>query len=566
MSKRFLFVSFVAALTALSGCDIPDPYMEMYNQLNRSKLKGPGYCSVTWHFNSGTPAQGSIYPQQVKKGTVLDSPSPNPTKDGHIFGGWYSDAGFNTEYNFSVPVTKNITLYAYWAEYGNGTEGAPFIVHDTPTLQKVGSGIADWTLSAHYKMIANITLELPPVNGTNWTRIGYGEPFTGTFDGNGKTITGLRIDVSSDTQGMFGVIGPNGVVKNLGLVNCSVSGYQSVGGVVGQNMGKIENCYTTGTVKGTSSIGGVAGTNESGTIQNCYATGSVSGTNYVGGIAGMNNGTIKNCYATGNVSGSSTVGGIVGQNGGTIQDCYATCRVDGSGDNVGGVVGYNDSGAEIQNCSATGPVSGSGNYIGGVAGSNGSNGTVQNCYATGNVTSDTGVAGGIAGHNNGGTIQNCYSRGSVEGSQSVGGVAGENSGTVQNCYATGIVSGDSESGGIVGYNIGGTVQNCVALNQSISVISGAIGRVVGFSHNNNEILTNNYAMNDMQLNGTMLNNSIDHASIDGASIIAAQYNSQDWWATRGNWNTTQGSAWNFNEVWVWDTSGRLPKLQNVGVQ
>ncbi len=196
------------------------------------------------------------------------------------------------------------------------------------------------------------------LGGGSWTPIGTENvPFTGTFDGNGHSITGLYINASdSNYQGLFGYVGPDGTVKNL-TVSGSVSGSSYIGGVVGRNNGgTIENCHNTVAVSGSGYVGGVVGINLGGTVENCYNTGTVSSENSnadIGGVVGYLaedkyiKGIVKNCYNAGTVNGSArNVGGVVGyiNGGGTATNCYNTGNVSSeSTENhwVGGVVGLN---------------------------------------------------------------------------------------------------------------------------------------------------------------------------------------------------------------------------------
>ena len=220
-----------------------------------------------------------------------------------------------------------------------GTEGNPFLVNNVTDLLRVGReganppGYTDWTLSAHYKQTANITLPSVVAGQSNWNRIGTYNPtgqFTGTYNGDGYTITGLTIDSTSDYQGMFGYIGSGGRVENLGLIGVTITGAQNIGGIAGYNDGRangtIGNCYVSGSVTGTSSVGGIVGDNYNGYILNCYATGDVTGTDNVGGIAGrMSNGGIYRCVALNKsvtVTGSS-VGRITGPIGESFSNNYA---------------------------------------------------------------------------------------------------------------------------------------------------------------------------------------------------------------------------------------------------
>ena len=122
-----------------------------------------------------------------------------------------------------------------------------------------------------------------------WTPIGkfrYGY-YTGTFDGQGHTISGLYCDANSrNYTGLFEY--NRGIIQNVGIVNSYFKSENSVGGVCGNNENTIKNCYYTGAVSGVDTVGGVCGLN-CGTLENCYNTGTVSGTgNYVGGVCGDN--------------------------------------------------------------------------------------------------------------------------------------------------------------------------------------------------------------------------------------------------------------------------------------
>ncbi len=251
-----------------------------------------------------------------------------------------------------------------------------------------------------------------------WTPIGtnYTKAYTGTFDGDGYTISGLYYSGSVNDYiyaGLFGYVGSGGLVQNVNVADSYISNneaYGDFGGVCGCNRGTITNCSFSGSVtcKDTHNfVGGVCGSNI-GTIENSYNAGtvtSVGSDTYVGGVCGYNpnGGTIRNCYNTGAVNGENTGNGYF--------YFYA-----------GGVCGSIDSNilqSTITNCYNTGSVtvsvtgSGYGNiYVGGVCGL-ASSATITNCYNTGSVTgSGTGVqylyVGGVSGYNYDGTITNCY--------------------------------------------------------------------------------------------------------------------------------------------------------------
>ena len=223
------------------------------------------------------------------------------------------------------------------AEGGEGTAESPYQISNTKELEYYRNLMnegADEYRSAHYALTADIDLNPgctynPETNQwsgspSTWTPIGTENvPFTGTFDGNGHSITGLYINASdSNYQGLFGYVGPDGTVKNL-TVSGSVSGSSYIGGVVGRNNGgTIENCHNTVAVSGSGYVGGVVGINLGGTVENCYNTGTVSSENSnadIGGVVGYLaedkyiKGIVKNCYNAGTVNGSArNVGGVVG--------------------------------------------------------------------------------------------------------------------------------------------------------------------------------------------------------------------------------------------------------------
>ena len=181
----------------------------------------------------------------------------------------------------------------------------------------------------------------------------YMKPYTGTFDGQGHTISGLIFNAYYAENPGYGFCGRlKGTVKNLHLRNCnfSVDSREVVGGIAGINDGgRIECCSFEGKLSG-SKAGGIAATN-SGTIINCYNLGFIDAYGWGGGIAVTNQGTISNCFNMGNFKkdlilepnmNSSTHGAIIYENvkNGTLYNCYAlrdethVLQTMGSGDDA----------------------------------------------------------------------------------------------------------------------------------------------------------------------------------------------------------------------------------------
>ncbi len=212
---------------------------------------------------------------------------------------------------------------------------------------------------AGYALAGDVDASATGGSGDVWGSSGFVPvgSFTGTFDGRGHVIRKLTINrPAASYTGLFGTVGANAVVGNVGLSGGSVSGNVNVGGLVG---------YLNG-----------------GTLNNSYYAGSVTGAgNAVGGLVGASTGSIGGSYATGSVSSTaSDVGGLVGNNStnSRIANCYATNSVSGGPVNVGGLVGGNYLGASIVGSYATGSVTGTGNTVGGLVGGN--LGSVGNSY------------------------------------------------------------------------------------------------------------------------------------------------------------------------------------------
>ena len=308
-----------------------------------------------------------------------------------------------------------------------------------------------------------------------WTPIGsYRLGYMGSFDGNGKTVSGLYCgDEDANEIGLFGVIGNieddwnTATVNNVGVVDSyfeggthvgalagmnygTVSGcysessvcanYYYAGGVVGFNeRGTVSDCYNTGTVTGGSRVGGVVGENSCGSLYKVYNTGTVSGEEYVGGVAGrIVENAVGELYNTGSVSGQNYVGGVVGCNLGSLNISYNTGSVTASGDYAGGITGENY--YMLYACYNQGNVSG-GSYVGGVVGSNGDyhNPQINLSYNMGTVTGTGSYVGGVEGFHG---ISN------TTGSYYLTGCATDGNGTVQNgtgAEALGTVTEDYES-------------------------------------------------------------------------------------------------------------------------
>ncbi len=395
---------------------------------------------------------------------------------------------------------------------GTGAESDPYLIETKYHLDNVRND-----LSAHYKMIADIEFTGADFasggdfyhDGTGWQPIGTstasGYVFTGSFDGNGHTVTGLQISITADgaaDAALFGFV-KGGEIKNLGMVDGSiyaksVSDYVCAGGVVGYVFGggTITNCYNTGSITveipndHTTRAGGVVAESANATVTGCYNTGTVtvthtgSGKAWAGGVVGSTSGTsITDCHNTGAV---------------TITAKYAY---------AGGVAGGTEGEDAITGCYNTGAVSAkttveySDAYAGGIAGRYG---VFTNCYNAGTVlatvkeaNSDV-FAGGIVGAAPA-SVTGCYNTAEVSAKYSgarsysyAGGIAGQLSGGVSDCYNTGYVfSTYGDGGGIVGSASTKPVTNCYNTGRVVS--SYRPGSIAGSGSN----LTNCYYLENI---------------------------------------------------------------------
>ncbi|MFP4691670.1 MAG: LamG-like jellyroll fold domain-containing protein [Bacteroidales bacterium] len=241
---------------------------------------------------------------------------------------------------------------------GAGTEDDPYQIADLDDLQYLSEHSGEW--AKHFIQTADIDAS----ETSGWNENGNGgyygfspigtrtlsskddihdDPFTGSFDGQGHTITGLFIDrATTDCVGLFGLT-KESEIRNVGLVDVDVTGSVNIGGLIGSNGGSIENSHSTGSVDGRDNVGGLVGYTVDG-INNSFSTVDVTGDPvsgyFAGGLVGRHNsGTINNSYATGNVNGGERVGGLVGQNEeNDIINSYAAGAVSGIS-RVGGLAG-----------------------------------------------------------------------------------------------------------------------------------------------------------------------------------------------------------------------------------
>ena len=274
-----------------------------------------------------------------------------------------------------------MTLYAQWMpddDYFDqpdkgDSEDDPFEISTAEQLILLASRVNDPRTESHqvfsdkyFKVMNDISFSDVALDetGSNFTAIGNDDDiryFGGHFDGNGHTISGIRIykggGQEDNYQGLFGYLAPGAEVKNVILTDANITGNTYVGGIVGLNdNGTVTNCHATSSVtiravaNGAAYHGGIVGDNsgENAVVSDCFSAatltieGDLTNCSGYGGIVGYNytyggnTATVKNCIVAGATIpayGSQygpTYGAVVGINEGTLQNNYYTaCNVGG---------------------------------------------------------------------------------------------------------------------------------------------------------------------------------------------------------------------------------------------
>ena len=353
---------------------------------------------------------------------------------------WNTDAtgnGIPYAAGSTIQVSEDITLYAQWDKIwdGDGSNNDPYQISDAEKLTALQTQVNENGFSytgKWFRLTNNIDL-----NNELWTPIGVDalHSFGGSLDGNGMTISGLKVETDRQWAGLFGSVrGTYGVpmtMRDLTLKNGSVkftsSGTSCSGGLVAAVEGETalelrnvvaENLTVSG---GRDGSGGLLGRGRV-AMTNCHNRGgSVTGS-YAGGLAGMGYSNLQDhvlagCTNSAKVVGKRTAGGMTGNE--TYSDgSYTSCANSGSISATQGYASGIAAGGSYERCSNSGAVTGQ--QAAGIC-VNGSKAT--NCSNTGAVTgtgTGTGYAAGILTNDGyGGTVEFCWNTGSVEASTPV---------------------------------------------------------------------------------------------------------------------------------------------------
>jgi hypothetical protein len=477
------------------------------------------------------------------------------------------------------------------ATYGYFTATADISFYAAPDVKEVTNELGFLTLAnsptfSSGKYLLKEDIELTALSHLyGWTPAN----FTGIFDGNGHTISGLWVNSDLPNAGLFGKVN-NGIIRNLSieLDDRGINGGEYVGAVAGTITGNsvIDNVTVTGSVSGEGMyVGGIAGYVGSSTIVDSSSTGKVSGTNVVGGIVGrVYGGNITNSYSKGDVTGEkdaygeSGVGGIAGwaSGGSIIFGSHSEGNISGNGGLVGGIVGWVN-GASVNGSYSTGNIDG--DYeVGGIAGHLNSFGNIYNSYSTGNVHGDNHSVGGIAGVVDKSSVVGSYSTGNVSGvHEKVGGIAGDLhtiGAIVSDSYSTGNVNGEKYVGGIVGevYDSGTTITRNYAIGNvnGTTYVGGIVGRATDSS------ITYNAAINPLVVGTNFVNRVIGSGggtagniatntltgtfTDDGVLSHEGTLTDADKFKLKATYDES-GLGWDFDDIWNIDDGNGYPYLK-----
>ena len=382
--------------------------------------------------------------------------------------------------NYKILFSVLSLLFIFLLASGTAFAADPIQITTTDDFMKIGDS---GNLGQDYILMNDIDF-----TGKTFTPIGSeSNPFTGTFNGNNKTISNITFsDNTMDNVGLFGsaegasfsniilknvkITGHDNVGSLLGqssnttiqfcsVDNSTVSGNLSVGGFVGHLIGSssVITSSATGNIDGNVYVGGFVGEmNDSSSVSAGFASVDVDGKNsHVGGFVGImrDSSSVSDSFATGNVSSVYSAGGFVDTMVGSssVINSFATGNVAGNG-HVGGFVGSTSFDASISESSATGNVNGK-SYTGGFVGSMSYSSSILASSATGNVAGDEYVGGFVGSMSTSSSVSTSYAIGNAVGTHAVGGFVGSLNNadaSVSKSYATGDATGTNEVGGFVG--------------------------------------------------------------------------------------------------------------------
>lgn len=322
---------------------------------------------------------------------------------------------------------------------GNGTEVNPYQISTVEQLQEIAE---EENLDKHFIQINDIDASPSAEfqDGSGFQPIGTREqPFTGSYNGNGNSISSLLVHnqrSGENAVGFFGYV-QDGLIENLTIDNRSPSWLNKIEkSAIGNNInvnapGPLMSQVELSEARG---VGGFIGFNDGGTVRNCAYLGVAGGfiSQGMAGFIGVNTGTVENTHFNGSLS-SGSVAGFVWINAGTISQSSA----NGSADGMTGWGFASSNYGQIINSYVNMEVNGTNGAAGFVR--NHEDGIIQSSFATGRTSSSINISGFVL--NNYAEINNVYSTMNLEvvdfdAPRQIAGVvlSNEENGTIENSY------------------------------------------------------------------------------------------------------------------------------------
>ena len=368
------------------------------------------------------------------------------------------DKDYDKDADYSADVWDGTSATA--DELAAATSGTTVTIKSGKLLAALAEAVNDGNDYDGYTIKLTKNLDL---NGNEWTPIGQknGNKFKGTFDGQGYTVTGLKI--SEKKAAAF-----DGYVAFFGATDSAT----------------IKNLTVAGSVTGNDAAG-IVGKGVNTTLENCHNKATITATVKAAGIvASLDKGTLKNCTNSGAITTTGT-------------------------NPAAGIVAWCNPGATIVDCQNSGAVtvtgSGDSSQAGGICGNLGNNSTVTNCSNSGKISAS--LAGGVAGRAKGAAgkaaqIVSFTNTGEIVASNFAGGVVGDaqNGVTAESCTIKGTVSGTNAAGGIFGTTQGNSqsaVKDCTINANVTATTANRAGQVVGILGGKVELKLDESTANDI---------------------------------------------------------------------
>ena len=384
--------------------------VEPYNPIFMTGDK-PAAEEITLVYDANR-GEGSAY-EKKKKG--VDGSATFTIRDdagfsykGKKFNGWNTTTdGDGVVYTVGQDVTirQDLTLYAMWKAPwdGSGTEADPYQIKTEADLIELRVQVNENGLTyakEWFQLVNSISLT------DEWTPIGNSDVvFMGNLDGNGLTISNLKITAGGTYTGLFGCAAL-GTFRNLNLTDVDITG-------TGLDCGSVVGYVPKGSIN----------------LMDITAAVNVKGKKHTGGLVGRGYVIAEGCTVSGSVSGDGMVGGLVAGSSGDTYGTFIDCvnRAD-----VSSTATYGGRAAGIQACSE-------GNRL--------------NSF-TGCINSGTIIASGADSHaagiaNGAGKIENCQNSGAISAVSHACGIG--NGVNIEKCSNTGFVNGGVAAGIATGY-------------------------------------------------------------------------------------------------------------------